>query len=156
ALRGCDPKKMLISGAEAMDAASRMRGHGVAGELRIEWRELMGVKRTFSNPVSRNVEERLTRMGGGAMRGRGRFTGTESLAVGGRELKARYVLLASGAEPVPLGIPGEEHVITSERFLELETLPKRIVFVGGGYIAAEFSHLTARRFRSRCASARGT
>jgi glutathione reductase (NADPH) len=41
ALRGCDPKKMLISGAEAIDAAYRMRGKGVTGELRIDWRELM-------------------------------------------------------------------------------------------------------------------
>jgi glutathione reductase (NADPH) len=143
-LRGCDPKKMLISGAEAMDAACRMQVHGVAGELRIEWRELMAFKRTFTDPVPHRVEERLTGIGIETFHGRARFTGKDSLAVGDRELKARYVLLASGAEPVPLGILGEEHVMTSERFLELETLPKRIVFVGGGYIAAEFSHLTAR------------
>jgi len=144
ALRGCDSKKMLISGAEAMDAACRMQGHGVAGELRIEWRELMAFKRTFTDPVPHRVEERLIDIGIETFHGRARFTGKDSLAVGDRELKARYVLLASGAEPVPLGILGEEHVMTSERFLELETLPKRIVFVGGGYIAAEFSHLTAR------------
>ena len=41
ALRGCDPKKVLIGGAETIDAANRMRAHGVAGELRVEWRELM-------------------------------------------------------------------------------------------------------------------
>lgn len=40
ALRGCDPKRMLISGAEALDAVSRMRGHGVEGQPRINWREL--------------------------------------------------------------------------------------------------------------------
>ncbi len=144
ALRGCDPKKMLISGAEAIDAASRMRGHGVAGELRIEWQDLMAFKRSFTDPVPHNVEERLTRSGIEAFHGRARFSGLHAVVVGDRELKARYILVAAGAEPVPLGIPGEEHLITSERFLALETLPARIVFVGGGYIAAEFSQLAAR------------
>jgi glutathione reductase (NADPH) len=54
------------------------------------------------------------------------------------------VLIATGARPVPLGFPGAEHVITSDRFLELAELPERIVMVGGGYIAAEFSHIAGR------------
>src|SRR5438128_9846643 len=51
ALRGCDPKKVLISGAEAIDAASRMRGHGVTRELSIDWRELIAFKRSFTDTV---------------------------------------------------------------------------------------------------------
>lgn len=47
ALRGCDPKKMLVSGAEAVDFASRMRGNGVAGELSISWQDLIAFKRTL-------------------------------------------------------------------------------------------------------------
>lgn len=46
--------------------------------------------------------------------------------------------------PRPLGIPGEEHVITSEQFLELEKLPGRILFIGGGYISFEFAHIALR------------
>src|SRR3546814_1664726 len=53
-------------------------------------------------------------------------------------LKARYILLAAGAAPMKLGIAGEEHLATSDGFLELDTLPRRIVLVGGGYIAFEF------------------
>ena len=48
ALRGCDPKKMLISGAEVIDAKTRMRGHGVTGEVRIDWRDLMMFTRTLA------------------------------------------------------------------------------------------------------------
>jgi glutathione reductase (NADPH) len=59
-------------------------------------------------------------------------------------LQAERILIASGAEPMTLGIAGEEHLITNEGFLALETLPRRIVMVGGGYIAAEFSHIAAR------------
>ncbi len=53
-------------------------------------------------------------------------------------------LIAAGARPVALTFPGAEHLITSDNFLELAKLPTRIVMVGGGYIAAEFSHIAAR------------
>ena len=59
-------------------------------------------------------------------------------------LEGKHILLASGAEPVKLKISGEEHLVDNEGFLALETLPRRIVLVGGGYIASEFSHLAAR------------
>ena len=51
ALRGCDPKKMLVSGEEALDAAARMAGHGVEGALAIDWPGLMAFKRTFTDPI---------------------------------------------------------------------------------------------------------
>ncbi|MDE2167637.1 MAG: NAD(P)/FAD-dependent oxidoreductase [Alphaproteobacteria bacterium] len=144
ALRGCDPKKMLISGAEAIDAASRMRMHGVSGELRIDWHELIAFKRSFTDPVPHKQEQRYAAKGIDAFHGLAQFTGPDAIAVDGRQLNARHILIATGARPVPLGIPGEEHVATSDRFLELDTLPAHIAFVGGGYIAAEFSQLAAR------------
>src|SRR5947209_9159901 len=57
ALRGCDPKKMLVSGAEAVDLARRMHRHGVAGELHIDWKDLIAFKRTFTDPVASRREE---------------------------------------------------------------------------------------------------
>ena len=144
ALRGCDPKKMLISGAEVIDAKTRMRGHGVGGEARIDWRDLMMFKRSFTDAVPRNRERDFAENGIDAFRGLARFTSRDVVAVGGLELKARYILIAAGARPVPLNIPGQEHAVTSEGFLDLDRLPPRLVLVGGGYIAAEFSHITAR------------
>lgn len=63
ALRGCDPKKMLISAAEAIDAANRLREHGVAGELRVDWRELMAFKHTFTDPIPTRQEQRYVDKG---------------------------------------------------------------------------------------------
>jgi glutathione reductase (NADPH) len=143
ALRGCDPKKMLISGAEAIDAARRMRGNGVTGELRISWPELVAFKRTFTDPVPQKHEAHYAARGIDVLHGLARFTGSDAVSAVGRELKARHILIATGARPVPLRIPGAEHVIASDRFLELESLPRRIVLIGGGYIAAEFSHIAA-------------
>ena len=144
ALRGCDPKRMLMSGGEAIDAQTRMRGHGVTGEARIDWRDLMMFKRSFTDAVPRNLEKDFAENGIDAFHGVARFTGRDVVVTEGRELKARYILIAAGARPIPLDIPGQEHAVTSEEFLELEGLPARIVLVGGGYIAAEFSHLAAR------------
>jgi glutathione reductase (NADPH) len=144
ALRGCDPKKMLISGAEAIDMARRMRGRGVIGELGISWPELIAFKRTFTDPVPANHERRYAERRIDAFHDKARFTGRDTIAVGEQTVQAQHVVIATGAQPVPLTFRGAEHVITSDRFLELEQLPARIVMVGGGYIAAEFSHIAAR------------
>lgn len=144
ALRGCDPKKMLVSGEEAIDAAARMAGHGVGGDLAIDWPSLMAFKRSFTDPVPAKQERRYAKLGVDAFHGLARFASPDAVAVDGRTLQAQHILIATGAGPIPLGIPGEELVSTSDAFLELETLPRRIVLIGGGYVAAEFSHLAAR------------
>jgi glutathione reductase (NADPH) len=144
ALRGCDPKKMLISGAEAIDWAQRMRGRGATGELAISWPELIAFKRTFTDPVPQKLEHRFAERGIDAFRGKARFTGRDTIEIDGQSLQARHVLIAIGARPVPLTFSGAEYVITSDQFLELDELPARIAMVGGGYIAAEFSHIAAR------------
>jgi glutathione reductase (NADPH) len=144
ALRGCDPKKMLVSGASAVDHARRMEGKGVAGDVHIEWADLMAFKRSFTGPIPEKHEQRYHEKGIDTFHGRARLTGKNRLEVAGETLEFRNLLIAAGAEPVKLGIPGEEHLITNEEFLELDALPKRILLVGGGYIAAEFSHIAAR------------
>jgi glutathione reductase (NADPH) len=144
ALRGCDPKKMLVSGAEAVDLARRMHTHGVRGELLIDWKELIAFKRRFTDPVPSKREDGFAKQGIDAFHGMARFTGPNAVAVEGRPLKGRHFLIASGARPVPLQFPGAEHAITSDAFMELEHLPEHIVMVGGGYIAAEFAHIGAR------------
>ncbi len=53
-------------------------------------------------------------------------------------------VIASGAKPVDLNVPGKENMITSDQFLDLDHLPNRVVFVGGGYISFEFAHIAAR------------
>lgn len=144
ALRGCDPKKMLISGANAVDHARRMHSKGVVGDAHIAWADLIAFKRSFTDPVPEKHEERYLEKGIDTFHGRARLTGPNSLEVDGETLTFRNLLIAAGAEPMKLGIPGEAHLVANEGFLELDEMPKRIVLVGGGYIAAEFSHIAAR------------
>ena len=144
ALRGCDPKKMLVAGEQVVYAQRRMHGHGVDGEVRIDWPALIRFKRSFTDPIPEKHEQRYREAGIATFHGTARFTGPNAIRVGDDELTGRHILIASGAKPVKLGIPGEEHLVDNERFLALDRLPERIVFVGGGYIAAEFSHIAGR------------
>lgn len=145
ALRGCDPKKVLVGAAEAIDYVHRMRGKGVAGgEPAIDWGALIRFKRSFTEPVPPMKEGSFAKSGIDAFHGHARFTGPRTVAVEGEELEGRFVLIAAGAVPMRLGLPGEEHLATSTDFLELDALPKRIALLGGGFIAAEFAHIAAR------------
>lgn len=145
ALRGCDPKKILVGAVEAIDHVRRMRGHGLAGgEPAIAWRDLMGFKRGFTEPVPAMKENSFAKSGIDAYHGRARFCGPRSVEVGGEVLEGRFVVIAVGAVPMRLGVAGEEHVITSTEFLELDSLPQRIVLLGGGFIAAEFANIAAQ------------
>lgn len=146
ALRGCDPKKMLITAAQVLDDIRRMRGRGVATEAaRIIWPELMAFKRTFTSPIPAKQQKNYDSKGIDTYHGHARFTGPNSVVVDdGARLEGRHFLIAVGARPVTLPFAGAEHLVTNEEFLELETLPPRIALVGGGYIAAEFSSIAAR------------
>lgn len=144
ALRGCDPKKVLVGAAEIVDWQRRMTGIGIDGDVRINWHDLMQFKRTFTEPVPDNLENMLKNMGVTTHYGEAQFTDTNTLRVGDHYLTAERIVIATGARPRDLGIRGTEFVATSTDFLELEQLPERIVFIGGGYISFEFAHIAVR------------
>jgi glutathione reductase (NADPH) len=145
ALRGCVPKKILVSAAEAVHAARDLAGTGVpAARLTIDWPALIRYKRALVDPATERTEQGWASIGVEQFHGRARFVGATTLAVGGDRLTGRRILVAAGSMPAPLKIPGAERLTTSEEFLNLDRLPPRIVFVGGGYIAFEFAHVAAR------------
>lgn len=142
ALRGCDPKKVLVGAADVFDWAHRMKDKGIQSQkLWIHWEELMRFKRSFTAPVPKNREEMFAKAGIEAFHGRARSVGRTAVQVGEDILEGRYVVIAAWQKPTDLKIPGTDHLTTSEQFLELDELPKRILFIGGGYIAFEFAHV---------------
>jgi glutathione reductase (NADPH) len=144
-LRGCDPKKVLVGVSELVDWTRRMTGKGISSPVpTLIWPEMIRFKHTFVDGVPASNEKSFTEAGIRAIQGRAHFVGPTSLRVGDETLVARHVVIAAGARHAPLGIPGEEHLTTSTQFLDLEQLPRRVVFVGGGYIAFEFAHVAAR------------
>ncbi|MGH7373507.1 MAG: dihydrolipoyl dehydrogenase family protein [Candidatus Rokuibacteriota bacterium] len=144
-LRGCVPKKILVGAAEAVHAARDLADRGVpAGTLAIDWPSLMRFKRSLIDPTTPRTEQAWAAMGVEQFHGRARFVGPATLAVGNDRLTGRRVLIAAGAMPIPLSFPGADRLTTSEQFLDLDRLPPRIVFVGGGYVSFEFAHIAAR------------
>jgi glutathione reductase (NADPH) len=143
--RGCDPKKVLVGISELVDWTRRMQGKGLsAPAATLAWSDLMRFKRTFTEDIPAATEVELRNAGIVAVQGRAQFTGPTSIQVEGESYEGRHVLIAAGARHAPLDLPGEEDLITSTGFLELEELPRRVVFIGGGYIAFEFAHVAAR------------
>jgi glutathione reductase (NADPH) len=146
ALRGCDPKKVLVGAAAALDGLRNLATRGVdpAGAA-LRWPELMAFKRSFTDPYPAGREAAFDREGVELFHGVARFMGPSTIGVADDRLEARRaILIATGARPRPLGIPGSDLVTTSEGFLELENLPSRVVFIGGGFVSFEFAHVAAR------------
>lgn len=145
ALRGCDPKKVLVGAAAVIDEVIHMRGKGVdCTDIGIDWPALLKFKRSFTVPVPQDREESFKKSGIAMFHGTARFAGPNSIVVGEQTLQAKRVVIGTGMRPAELGIPGEEFITTSEKFLELDSLPQRVAFVGGGYISMEFAHVSAR------------
>ena len=145
ALRGCVPKKILVGAAEAVAAARDMADKGVpAGTLALDWPALMRFKRSLVDPTPAHTEESWAKVGIEQFHGRAHFVGPTTLAVKDDRLIGRRVLIAAGAMPAPLRFPGAERLATSEDFLNLDRIPARVIFIGGGYISFEFAHVAAR------------
>jgi glutathione reductase (NADPH) len=122
-----------------------MQGHGMTGEhVRIDWPALMRFKRSFTDPVPEDREQGFREAGITTHHGVARFVDRTTIQADGEVLTGRSIVIAAGARPRTLRIPGEEFLTTSTQFLELDALPRRIIFVGGGYIAAEFAHVATR------------
>jgi glutathione reductase (NADPH) len=144
-LRGCEPKKVLVSMSDLVDWSRRMQGKGVSAPgLSLNWPDLIRFKRTFTDLVPEDIERSFAEAGITTRHGRAHFVDRTAVQVGDEILAGRYVVIAAGARHARLRIPGEEILTTSTQFLELDNLPPRIVFVGGGYIAFEFAHIAAR------------
>lgn len=144
ALRGCNPKKVYTNAANLVDRARGARGKQVEFDrLRINWQELVAFKRQFTEPVVEKTEANYQKRGIATYSGAASFAGPDTVRVGGEELSADRIFVGVGAHPRPLEFPGGKRAIYSDEFLELSTLPERVVFIGGGYISMEFSGVAA-------------
>lgn len=144
AMRGCQPKKYLVAAAEAVERASGLVGKGIRHAAQIQWADLIRQKNIFTHAVPGSTEAGFKAAGMTTIHGHARFTGPTELRIQDQTINADCIVIATGAIPKPLRIPGEELIVSSDRFMELTDLPDNIVFIGGGYISFEFAHVAAR------------
>jgi glutathione reductase (NADPH) len=139
-IRGCVPKKLLVYGAhfaEDLDDARRF-GWQVTGAT-FDWPTLRDNVLAEVARISGLYRETLEDHGVDLYQGHAAVTGPNSVRIDGRTFGAKFILIATGARPQLLQVPGIEHVITSNEAFHLERLPARILIAGGGYIANEFA-----------------
>lgn len=140
ALRGCDPKKVLVGVTEYLEGISHLQDSGIVGNVSINWEELMRFKETFTDGVPEITEKSYNDLGIDTYQGRSSFINKETVQVNDDKLTGNHFLIATGASPIPLPIKGKEHLKSSDDFLNLAKLPEKIIFVGGDYISFEFAH----------------
>ncbi len=140
-IRGCVPKKMLVYGAhfaEDLDDAQQF-GWSIEGKS-FDWVKLRDHVQTDIDRLEGLYGETLDNHGVEVIRERAEITGDHQITLAnGKVVTAKYILIATGAEPQRLDFPGAEYAITSNEAFHLDELPKRVMIAGGGYIANEFA-----------------
>lgn len=141
-IRGCVPKKLLVYGSHFAEELQDAANYGWTVEkMTFDWptlrdavlKDVDRLNAAYTTTLENNNVERLLE--------RATVTGPHAvkLADSGREITAKYILVATGAWPVMPEFEGSEHCITSNEVFHLESLPKRVVISGAGYIAMEFA-----------------
>ncbi|GAA4427208.1 mycothione reductase [Actinokineospora soli] len=145
---GCIPTKMYVHAADLAALPEHAARLGVDLTLDgVRWPEIRD--RIFGriDPIAAGGEQYRRDHPDNAnvsvLTGTARFTGERRLDVDGEEITADRVVLASGSRPVVPAIPGLADVPfhTSDTIMRLESLPRRLAILGGGFIAAEFAHV---------------
>lgn len=137
---GCVPKKLLVYGAHFSEDFEQAEGFGwTVGERHFDWPTLIANKNREIERLNGIYRNLLANSGVKVLEGHARVTGSHEVEVNGQRFTAQHILLATGGWPVIPDIPGREYAIGSNDAFFLEQLPKRVIIVGGGYIAVEFA-----------------
>ncbi|MGR4971611.1 glutathione-disulfide reductase [Pseudomonas sp. LARHCG127] len=137
---GCVPKKLLVYGAHYAEDFEQASAYGwTAGEASFDWATLIANKDREINRLNGIYRNLLVNSGVTLHEGHARISGPHEVEINGQRYTAEHIMIATGGWPVIPDIPGREHAISSNEAFFLKTLPKRMLVVGGGYIAVEFA-----------------
>ena len=142
---GCVPKKLFVYAADFSETAADAPAFGwtAAHPGAMEWPVLRENKNREIARLNGVYRGNLEKAGVEVVQAAARISGPNSVVADDREYRAKKILVAVGAKPARLGIPGAEIGAVSDDMFHLESLPRRAVVVGGGYIALEFAGILA-------------
>jgi len=146
-IRGCVPKKLLVYASRFADQFRDAEGFGWrVGETRFDWGKLVAAKEKEITRLSGLYRSNLAGSGVAIVEARATVKGPNLVALAdGREISSRHILIATGGRPSSLpGLEGAEWAVNSNEVFDLPTFPRRLLVVGGGYIAVEFASLFRR------------
>ena len=140
-IRGCVPKKMLVYGAHFAEDLEDAKAFGwtIKGKS-FDWASLRDAVQTDVTRLEGLYGQTLGNHDVTIFNERATITGDHQVTLAsGKVVTAKHILIATGARPLVPEFPGNEHVITSNEAFHLDTLPRRVLIAGGGYIANEFA-----------------
>ncbi|WP_212631145.1 glutathione-disulfide reductase [Pseudomonas sp. KB-10] len=139
---GCVPKKLLVYGAHFAEDFEQAAGFGWSlGEANFDWTTLIANKNREIERLNGIYRNLLTNSGVSLFEGHARIVDAHTVEVNGERHSTERILIATGGWPHIPDIPGREHAISSNEAFFLKQLPKRVLVVGGGYIAVEFASI---------------
>lgn len=139
---GCVPKKLLVYGAHFTEDFEQAAGFGWSlGEANFDWPTLIANKNREIQRLNGIYRNLLVNSGVSLLEGHARILGPHQVEVNGQAYSAGYILIATGGWPQLPDIPGKELAISSNEAFHLQQLPRRVLVVGGGYIAVEFASI---------------
>lgn len=139
---GCIPKKLFSYAAHYGEDIGDAAGYGWrVPPPAFDWPTLVANKDREIERLNAVYAKLLTGVGVTLMDGRATVADAHTVEIGGRRISARYILVATGGWPVVPPVPGAEHAISSNEAFHLGELPRRVLVVGGGYIAVEFASI---------------
>ena len=141
---GCVPKKLMVMAAEYRGLIEDSRAFGWDAQTGAhDWPRLIAAKDREIGRLNAIYVRLLEGAGAAVFESRATFLDPHTLDVGGRTVTAERIVVAVGGRPVQLDIPGCEHAIVSDDVFYLPEMPRRVLLVGGGYIAVEFACMFA-------------
>jgi glutathione reductase (NADPH) len=139
---GCVPKKLLVYGAHFAEDFEQAQGFGWSlDQAQFDWPTLIANKNREIERLNGIYRNLLVNSGVTLLEGHARLLDGHSVELDGKRYSARHILIATGGWPHIPEIPGREHAIDSNQAFFLAQLPKRVLVVGGGYIAVEFASI---------------
>ena len=137
---GCIPKKLLVYASHYSEDFNDAAGYGwTVGGRSVDWRKLIANKDREISRLNGIYRKLLGEAGVEIFEGHAEIVDPHTVTVDGKRHTAKYILVAVGSWPVVPKIPGAEHAITSNEAFHLDSLPEKVIIVGGGYIGVEFA-----------------
>ena len=139
-IRGCVPKKLFVYASHFAEDFEDAAGFGwTVADAKFDWPTLVKNKDAEIDRLNGIYTKNLEAFGVEILQGRAIVKDANTVTLDGRDITAKYILVAVGGTPFMPQIEGIAHAISSNEAFHIEALPKDIIVVGGGYIAVEFA-----------------
>jgi glutathione reductase (NADPH) len=140
---GCIPKKLYSYAAHYAHAFEEAAGYGwmLSSSRRLDWATLKARRAAEIERLNGVYERVLAAAGVEILRGRARMADRHTVVVDDRRVTAAHVLIATGAKSALPDFPGHDLVLTSGHMFDLPDVPRRLLVIGGGYVACEFASI---------------